>query len=334
MSFDALVRPALTGPERAAALLYAMGKEAAGRLLKHFEPDELRVLTQAAAALGPVSAPVVEDLAADLAASLQAGPDIRGSDAEAKALLSGAFTPDEVAGLLGEEKPEAPVSVWDRLPGLPDPALVEWLGAEHPQAAASFLGKLDPERTARLFGLMPAHLRNELARRMLGTRPPMPTGAAALDAVLAEDVLPRAAAKTGPEKPTRLAGVLNKMEPAQMDALLSELMAQRPKEAEVLRGLLFSFDDVTGLSQQARLVLFDQVATEKVVLALKGAQAECREAVLSALSARARRIVEAELGRDDGAAPRDVAGAQRAIADLALSLAERGLIELPNTEAA
>ena len=44
----------LAGPQRAAAILLAMGKPPATRLLKHLEPNELREVTRAAARLGAI----------------------------------------------------------------------------------------------------------------------------------------------------------------------------------------------------------------------------------------------------------------------------------------
>ena len=46
----------LSGPEKVAALLLAMGKPLASRLLKHFDPAELKIITRSAAALGAVTA--------------------------------------------------------------------------------------------------------------------------------------------------------------------------------------------------------------------------------------------------------------------------------------
>ena len=113
-----------------------------------------------------------------------------------------------------------------------------------------------------------------------------------------------------------------------MEDVLQSLSESRPKEAEVLKGLLFTFDDIVNLSQKARSVLFDQVPTERVVLALKGTDPEFRDLVLSSLAARAKRMVEAELTNGDAAPQRDVMKARRAIADLVLEMAEKGQIEL------
>ena len=75
--------------------------------------------------------------------------------------------------------------------------------------------------------------------------------------------------------------------------------------------MLFSFDDLPRLSQRARAMLFDKVATEVVVLALRGTEAEFRDAVLSAMASRSRRLVESELSSGSNrAAARDRQGAQ------------------------
>ena len=118
------------------------------------------------------------------------------------------------------------------------------------------------------------------------------------------------------------------MEPAQVDDLLSDLEQSRPDAAQALKGMLFKFDDIVHLSAQARSILFDQVPTERVVIALKGASSPLCEAVLSTLAARARRMVEAELARNEVTPEREIAKARRAIADLVLSLSDRGLVEL------
>jgi flagellar motor switch protein FliG len=129
-----------------------------------------------------------------------------------------------------------------------------------------------------------------------------------------------------------MADIINKMEREQMEYVLSSLAEARPKVAELLRGLLFTFDDIIKLPAKSRLVLFDQIPTERVVLALKGTDAGFRNSILSTLSARARRMVETELANGSPAPHREVVKARRMIADLALEMAERGEIELNSEE--
>ena len=68
------------------------------------------------------------------------------------------------------------------------------------------------------------------------------------------------------------------------------------------------------------------------MIALKGTDTAFREVVLSALSARARRLVEAELSTTGPVQQKDVQKARRMIADLVLELAEKGTIEISDGE--
>ncbi len=73
--------------------------------------------------------------------------------------------------------------------------------------------------------------------------------------------------------------------------------------------LIFKFDDVTSLDQAARTALFDEIPTERVILALKGANAQVREAVLSVSgSAGEAHGRERAVGRHECARPRNTIG--------------------------
>jgi flagellar motor switch protein FliG len=96
----------------------------------------------------------------------------------------------------------------------------------------------------------------------------------------------------------------------------------------MLKGLLFVFEDIVKLSPRDRMAIFDQVPTDRLVLALKGTETLFREQILSSLATRARRIVQQDLENGEPALQRDVIEARRAITDIALDMAGRGEIEL------
>jgi flagellar motor switch protein FliG len=72
----------------------------------------------------------------------------------------------------------------------------------------------------------------------------------------------------------------------------------------------------------------EKVPTEQVVLALNGADYDLQQAVLATLTARVRRMVEAELDNAGEVRARDVEEARRAIVATVLSLMARGEITL------
>jgi flagellar motor switch protein FliG len=319
---------ALKGPDKAAALLLAMGKPVAGRLLKHFDPQELRQITRSAADLGAVSTPVLEALIEEFSSHFSKGLDLLGNAGEAEQLLTGAFPPEQVADILSDVLGSSNSSMWEKLIGIPENVFAAYLVKEHPQTAAFILSKVKSSFAAKISAQLPRDFRNELMRRMLALEPVQEATLRGIEGVLQEDLLNSAARHSGANPHSRMADIINQLEPDAMEDVLQSLTLARPKEAEMLRKLLFSFDDMLKLSVKARATLFDKIPTERVVLALRGTEASFRDAVLSSLTSRARRLVESEL--DDGAvvSPRDIAKARRMIADLVLEMAQRNEIEI------
>ena len=324
----------LHGVERAAALLLALGQPVAGRVLKQLDADELRQVTRAAAALGAVPAAAIDGLIEDFAGHFTGGPDLLGAASEAEQLLAGALPPDEVADILSDVLGSANHSMWEKLSGLPEASLVEYLQGGHPQFCACVLLKLGPATAAKIAGALPRDLRNDVLRRMASARPMTDGARRIFEAALHDDLLVAGARTAGAGAPARMAEIINRFERADAEDVLSALEQTRPKDAQAIRGMLFSFEDIPSLSVRARATLFDKAPIDRVIMALRGAMPDFRDVVLSSLASRARRMVEAELDGGASASPRDVARARRELADLVLQLAARGEIELREDESA
>ncbi len=318
----------LQGPERVAALLLAMGKPLAERLLPHFKPSELREISRSAVALGPVPAAELETLIEEFANQFAAGLNLLVSAREIEDLLTGVMPPEEPAAAQAAPADALDPSVWQKISQLSEAALASHLGGEHPQTAALVLSRLDPTKSAKVMTGFPPKLRDEVMRRMIASQPATDAALRIVAGALQEDLLATAAKGSGADPHERLAKIINNMDRDQMDAVLQSLGDARPKSAETLKSLLFTFEDLVGLDAKARTTLLDKVPSDRLVLALKGTDAEFRETVLSGLAARARRVVESELGRNEPAAQRDVTNARREIATMALDLAGRGEIRL------
>jgi flagellar motor switch protein FliG len=149
-----------------------------------------------------------------------------------------------------------------------------------------------------------------------------------LERTLHEDLLLNVARNTGADTHSKIADIINKLERDQIEDVLQSLAEERPKDAETLRGLLFTFEDIAKLSQRARTTVFDRIPADRVVMALKGTDPMFRDMILSSMGARARRMVENELQTGGPAQQRDVLKARRAIADIVLEMAERNEIEI------
>lgn len=322
----------LNGPAKVAALLLAMGKPLASRLLKHFDQDELREITRSVAELGVVSMPIIEETIEEFAGNFVKGTGLMISPGDAEHLLSGLLSPEEISDIMSDVTGNSNQSIWQRLSGVSEVIFAGYLVKEHPQTGAAILSKVTPVCAAKVMGQLPRDLRNEVMRRMVGIALVSEPAMRIIESTLQEDLLVNVARNNRNAHNGRMADIINKMEREQMEDVLSSLAEARPKVAEVLRGLLFTFDDIIKLPAKSRLVLFDQIPTERVVLALKGTDAGFRNSILSTLSTRARRMVETELTNGSPAPHREVVKARRMIADLALEMAERGELELNSEE--
>jgi flagellar motor switch protein FliG len=218
--------------------------------------------------------------------------------------------------------------MWDRLSSAPESAIAAYLLKEHPQTFALVLSKLSSGAAARIMAQTPRDLRNGLMRRMLSPRPVMDPMMKLVERTLHEDLLLNVARNTGADTHSKIADIINKLERDQIEDVLQSLAEDRPKDAETLRGLLFTFEDIAKLSQRARTTVFDRIAADRVVMALKGTDPGFRDMILSSMGARARRLVENELQTGGPAQQRDVLKARRAIADTVLEMAERNEIEI------
>ena len=314
---------ALSGAEKVAILLLALGKARAAKLLRRFDAEDLKLLSRSVGDLRPVTPADLDTLVEEFGQRFSSGVSFVGSATEIRELLSGVMPKEEAQAAQPEaSKPEDPV--WQKVSRTKVDALRAFLLGEHPQTVALILSRLEPDAAAKAISALPAADRSGLLCRMLGIGR---VSAEALDAVEAR--LAKAFADSAaPASRTGIADILNRLDKAQSDAVLQSLAQVRPEDAKALKSLLFSFEDLATLPPSVRTSVFDQVPIERLVLALRGTDAAFQAAVLSALASRSRRMVEAELQNGATPAPRDVAEARRAIVDSVLKLIAKGDVVL------
>lgn len=323
-----LPRVALSGPQKVAALLLAMGKPVAGQVMAKLTNDEIRLVTSHIAELRPVTGNQLDAIVEEFASQLAKGPQVVGDPALVAQMLQGILPQAQIDQIIADISGRANQNIWDRVSQIPDNNLASYIMKEHPQTAALILSKLKPAATAKILGQCPERFRNEITRRMLTSKPVVDKTMKIIERTLYDDLLMNFSRNMGTDSHARMANIINKMEREHMESVLGDLAATHPKSADILKGLLFTFDDLINLTERARTLLFDQIEPDKIVLALKGTDPEFRNVILSSMAARTRRMVESELTGGQPASQRDVSEARRAIAERALDMANRGEIEL------
>lgn len=323
----------LDGPEKVAALLLALDRDVAQRILKHFDQDDLRQIAKLASRLGSVPTSALEALFSDLIDEISNGDvDLIGNAGHAEELLAGVISEEQVADIMSDVRGRSNQFFWRRVASTPEQTLAAYLANEHPQTIAVVASKLDAAVAAKLLARMPSSVRSQVMRRMLVSKPIADVVLRVVENALQEDLFAASSAPSSSEVNARVAAIINQLEREQIDEILQGVAEAEPLIAAQLRSLLFSFEDVVKLGQRARAILFDQLPTDCVILALHGADATVREAALPCLSARVRRMVEAELSTSEMPPKREIVAAQRQISETVLRLAEQGVIEINSSE--
>ncbi|MFM9849247.1 MAG: FliG C-terminal domain-containing protein [Hyphomicrobiaceae bacterium] len=317
----------LTGAEKVAVLLLALGKTKAAHILRRFDADELKLITRSAADLTTITAADLDALVEEFAKKFATGIKFIGTAKELENLLVAVMTEDEIAEVKsgGERTKEEPV--WEIVSRLKEDVLRACLTKEHPQTAALILSRIDSGTAAKIVGGYPAAQRNDLLCRMLVMSSVSEESIAIVENMLREE-LTASQGNSLADAHTNIANILNKLDKTQSDDVLQSMSALRPDDAELVKGMLFSFDDLVTLSPSVRTMVFDQVPIERVVLSLKGLDAQFQATILSSLASRSRRMVEAELQNGNSGSARDVTEARRLIVDIVLRMVTNGEIDL------
>ncbi len=130
MSRAASASGTLTGSEKVAVLLLALGKARSAKLLAKFDAEELKRLTRSAADLRPVRMSDLETLVEEFAQTFSNGVGFAGTVSEVKNLLSGVMTEEQFAAVMADA-PVREEPVWERIADLSagDPSQLSRQGA-------------------------------------------------------------------------------------------------------------------------------------------------------------------------------------------------------------
>jgi flagellar motor switch protein FliG len=337
MDFDSftgnLPTSPLSKPEKAAAVLLAMGTGVAGKLLKYFTQAELQTIIASAQALRAIPPSELTDLVNEFEDLFTEGTGLMDNAIAMERILDEGLTPEEVDSLLGRRTAFQAYqdSDWDRLQEA-DPAFIcTYLSKEHPQTIAYILSNVPSAFGAKILMELPEKLRADIMKRAVNLKNVNPKAVQIIEKRISELVNEIEAEKnsTGPVK---VADLMNQLEKPQVDSLLGSLEEVSQEAALKVRPKIFLFEDILSMPQRSRVALLNDIAGDIITMALKGSPMPLREAVLGCLSPRQRRMVEADLGAGAAINPREVALARRAISQEAIRLANAGQIELKAKE--
>jgi len=318
----------LSGVQKAAMLMLALGEDQCARLFGMMHEDELKDISAAMAQLGSVRADMVERLCLDFAESMGGAGNLVGSFESTERLLQKALPRDRASQIMEEIRGPAGRTMWDKLGNVNESVLANYLKNEYPQTVAVVLSKVRPEHAARVLALLPDSFAMEVVMRMLRMESVQKDVLDGVEKTLRAEFMSNLARSTRRDAHEMMADIFNNLDRQSEGRFLAALEERNREAAERIKSLMFTFDDLARLTPQSVQLLLRSIEKDKLPIALKGASEKLRELFLSSMSERAGKMLREDI---EGLGPvrvRDVDEAQAAIVQLAKELSAQGSIEI------
>lgn len=123
----------MSGSQKAAALMLALGEEQCARLFGMMHEDEIREISSAMAQLGVIRSDVIEHLCMEFAESLGGAGNLIGSFENTERLLMKALPRERVAQIMEEIRGPAGRTMWDKLGNVNEAVLSNYLKMNIPK---------------------------------------------------------------------------------------------------------------------------------------------------------------------------------------------------------
>ena len=316
----------LSGPEKAAVVLLALGEDHSG-VWKQLDEEEIKVISQAMAGLGQVTSGVVEDLLVEFVSGMGGG-NITGSVELTQRLLASIMPGEKVDSLMEEIRGPAGRTMWDKLGNVNEAVLANYLKNEYPQTVAVVLSKIKSDHAARVLTSLPEDFALECVTRMLRMEPVQREILDKIEQTLRTEFMSNLARTSKRDSHEMMADIFNAFDRQTETRFITALEERNREAAERIRALMFVFEDLSKLDPGGVQTLLRTVEKDQLALGLKGASDALREMFFSNMSERAAKIMRDDMESMGPVRLREVEQAQMAMVQVAKDLANKGEIVL------
>lgn len=316
------------GLQNAAILLMSLGETEAAEVFKYLSPKEIQKLGGAIAKTKSITRERLDDVVTKFT-SVAASQSLLVSDSGdyVRSVLKRALGDDKAALLLDRILQGGDVSGIESLKWMDSLSVAELLRNEHPQIVAAILVHLEYDQAAEILKNFTERQRNEVLLRIATMEGIQPLALKDLNEVLFK-------ALSGGDKirKTSLGGVktaaemINLMGTALEGTVIESIRMQDSDLAQKIVDKMFVFDDVGKLADKAIQLVLKEVASDALIVALKGAQPELKEKFLANMSSRAAEAMREDLESRGPMRLSEVEAQQKEILKTVRRLADEGQI--------
>ena len=322
----------MSGPEKAALLMLAVGEDNAARLFSMMDDDEIRELSQAMANLGTVTSDLIEQMLVEFADRISTTGSVVGNYDSTERLLMKVMDREKVSGIMEEIRGPAGRTMWDKLANVNEMVLANYLKNEYPQTVAVVLSKIKSEHAAKVLGVLPEPFAMEVVMRMLRMEAVQKEVLDDVERTLRNEFMSNLAKTNRRDSHELMADIFNYLDRTLETRFLTALEERNRDSAERIKALMFTFEDLGNLDPGGVQTLLSASDKDKLATALKGASETLRDFFFSNMSERAAKIMKEDMQSMGPVRLKDVDEAQMYMVATAKELADKGQIIISDSK--
>jgi flagellar motor switch protein FliG len=322
----------LSGPQKAAAFMLAVGREHSTKIFERMDDEEIRELSHAMSTLGSLNAGVVERLFVEFADQLSTAGGLVGSYDSTERLLMSSLPEDRVKQIMEEIRGPAGRNMWDKLGNVNEAVLANYLKNEYPQTVAVVLSKIKTDHAARVLALLPENFSMEVIMRMLRMEAVQKEILNHVERTLRTEFMTNLARTARRDSHELMADIFNNLDRNTETRFMTALEERNRESAERIKQLMFTFDDLARVDSSGIQLLLRQVEKDQLAVALKGSSQEVKELFFANMSERAGKMMKEDMDAMGAVRLKDVDEAQSGIVQVAKALSDAGEIVIAGSD--
>ncbi|WP_097014711.1 flagellar motor switch protein FliG [Anaerocolumna aminovalerica] len=308
----------LSGVQKAAVLLIALGPEKSARIFKHLKEDEIEQLTLEIANTRSVSPATKEQILNEFYEICLAQQYItEGGIAYAKELLEKALGEEKAKNVIGKLTASLQVRPFEFVRKADASQMLNFIQDEHPQTIALILSYLSSAQASAIISSLPPDKQADVARRIAQMDRTSP------DVIKeVERVLERKLSSLVNQDYTIVGGVdaivaiLNTVDRGTEKHIMETLEIEDPELADEIRRKMFVFEDILSLDDKSIQRVLREIDNNELAVALKGSSEEVQQVIFNNLSKRLGTMIREDMEFMGPVRLKDVEEAQQKIVNV------------------
>lgn len=323
---------ALRGAEKAAVLLLALGPDYGKPIFEELDELEIKALSRAMVQLGPITQEMLDDLMIEFVTTISSTGTISGNTDTTERLLLSFLPADRVDSIMEEIRGPAGRNIWEKLSNVQEDVLAAYLKNEYPQTIAVVLSKIAPDHASKVLAVLPEELAMNVVQRMLGLDPVQKDILEKIEVTLRTEFMSTLSHTKRRDSHEQMAEIFNSFDRQTEARFMTNLEEMNRDDAERIKALMFTFEDLTRLEASAMQTLLQRMDKRDTALALKGASEPIKTFFFANMSARAAKLLRDDMEAMGPVRLKDVDEAQARMVATAKDLAARGEIIIMKTK--